>query len=99
MFSTLLLKRLGNSRTKVLLFGGGEWTPETEWYWNGTRVEGGFKDMDKETSLGEFAQTKLMAAITATGDVPALSPVGGTETRSSTGGESRAIGGKRDASM
>lgn len=44
-----------NSRTKVLLlFGGGEWTPETEWYWNGTRVEGGFKDMDKETSLGEF---------------------------------------------
>ena len=40
-----------------------------------------------------------MAAITATGDVPALSPVGGTETRSSTGGESRAIGGKRDASM
>lgn len=44
-------------------------------------------------------QTKLMAAITAIGDVPALSPVGGTETRSSTGGESRAIGGKRDASM
>ena len=44
-----------NSRTKVLfLLGGGGWTPETEWYWNGTRVEGGFEDMDKETSLREF---------------------------------------------
>lgn len=39
-----------------------------------------------------------MAAIMAIGEVPALSPVDETEIRGSTGGESRAIGGKRDAS-
>ena len=27
---------------------------QRQWYWNGTHVEGGFKDVDKETSLGDF---------------------------------------------